>query len=734
MTNAESAGAKTRTKGASGAANAQLGRLERLQGTDEGIFVLAVHSFMEGRLREIYHIDDESSGVYNEFGYPVTTFAAMLGRFLDDLISRSGGAYIDGFRSLKGLKDQHFDTNRVRHEFAALDSPSVEIATAGLLAFCSLSGIGSPEQLERIRAALSAWDERRTLHELSADNRRLSLLLKEDRTKAEKQLQKLAEYAAKEKKTEETARELEKVRAELAEAVGRADRKNSRVDELRAKQNELLRSLKEAETEKNRYKKEAETIGLLRRMTALTRTRSDYERSILRLMADQEEALEQIKYSRDFLIKGAAGTGKTLVLLKAIERAEEEAEKGKGRKSGSLALLTYTTTLAKYDKYIASLLRHAPEGSSIGTVNSFLADRLRELSSRYSISYDVFSALAKKLPVPGFTEKQLETEIDGFIWANSVDGEGYLSGKLKRQGMEKPLPKKQRALVWEAAEKLKASMLESGMLTRNLASCIISESAVPAGGGNPDLIFIDEAQDLPAVVIRALKSRAKKAVILAGDADQAIYQPGFSFKKAGVDIGGRTRILKNNFRNSVQIHEVAERFRLMGEAETDSRPVAARDGPMPELFEYGAEDDAFKLIQNRLRLFIDGLDYAPENICVAAPLKSEVAKVSAALSEAGYSVSDIHTDDFDFAQKGSVCVSTLNSVKGLDFPVMILYLPRLHGYADNFGAEEGGRIKRNLVYVGMTRAMEQLTVVVPSVTSDEVLIDVKKSFAGQKSE
>ena len=61
-----------------------------------------------------------------------------------------------------------------------------------------------------------------------------------------------------------------------------------------------------------------ETVGSL---TSYTRTRLDFERDITRLTPEQQDVLDSISLTNDFLIKGGAGTGKTLVLIKALEKA-----------------------------------------------------------------------------------------------------------------------------------------------------------------------------------------------------------------------------------------------------------------------------------------------------------------------------------------------------------------------------------------------------------------------------
>jgi superfamily I DNA/RNA helicase len=83
-------------------------------------------------------------------------------------------------------------------------------------------------------------------------------------------------------------------------------------------------------------------------------------------------------------------------------------------------------------------------------------------------------------------------------------------------------------------------------------------------------------------------------------------------------------------------------------------------------------------------------------------------------------------DGFDFEEKGSVRLSTLHSSKGLDFPVVLLYLPYLpkqQGLSD----VSTRTMLVNLLYVGMTRAMDNLNVFVKK-TGDEVVKKLLESF------
>ncbi len=73
-----------------------------------------------------------------------------------------------------------------------------------------------------------------------------------------------------------------------------------------------------------------------------------------------------------------------------------------------------------------------------------------------------------------------------------------------------------------------------------------------------DHIFIDEAQDLQQVQLQVLKYIAKKSFIVAADKGQKIYKTSFTWKEIGLNaIGNRTKILKESYRSTKQIIQLA---------------------------------------------------------------------------------------------------------------------------------------------------------------------------------
>src|SRR5690606_21291188 len=112
---------------------------------------------------------------------------------------------------------------------------------------------------------------------------------------------------------------------------------------------------------------------------------------------------------------------------------------------------------------------------------------------------------------------------------------------------------------------------------------------------------IDEAQDISVSQLRffaALAGGKSNGIFFAGDLGQRIFQPPFSWKSLGVDVRGRSRSLRVNYRTSHQIRKQAdlllgpEVVDVDGIREGRSDTVSVFNGPPPMIREWsddGAE-------------------------------------------------------------------------------------------------------------------------------------------------
>ena len=78
-----------------------------------------------------------------------------------------------------------------------------------------------------------------------------------------------------------------------------------------------------------------------------------------------------------------------------------------------------------------------------------------------------------------------------------------------------------------------------------------------------DAAVVDEAQDISIAQLRFLAALAggrPNGLFFSGDLGQRIFQQPFSWKALGVDVRGRSKTLRVNYRTSHQIREQADRL------------------------------------------------------------------------------------------------------------------------------------------------------------------------------
>ena len=116
---------------------------------------------------------------------------------------------------------------------------------------------------------------------------------------------------------------------------------------------------------------------------------------------------------------------------------------------------------------------------------------------------------------------------------------------------------------------------------------------------------VDEAQDISVAHLRffaALGADRPNALFFAGDLGQRIFQQPFSWKSLGVDIRGRSRNLRVNYRTSHQIRQQADRLLgpemsdVDGNSEDRSDTISVFNGPAPVIRVLKNESEEIKSV------------------------------------------------------------------------------------------------------------------------------------------
>ncbi len=706
-----------------------------MQGVDEGVFTLSVFSTIEAYLRETLGNEVSRETRFNEL--------------VEKFRSRHSRHNPKEYKLFKDIKSNHFNTNEVRHRFGNLSLEEANAATYLLKEFSSIFNLPNQDAVAALARNLSAWDNRRspaeTAMELEKANRKLELLSRQNDDMAGK----VSQMDEAQKELEKLESQLNAMRIDYEQQIEKNKKDKAKIDELRQKKHsaeeEGRKAQKELREQLAKLSDAQEYIANLRRMASYTKTRYDYEQSLVRLTAEQESIVKQVNFGHDFLVKGSAGTGKSLVLLKTLEKLILENESQLFKERNLLALVTFSRSLEKYNRYVASLMNihatDAADGAASGstdknmimTSESFLCRILKDAFPGVRTCYGTEKCLEDSPCVrDNPLGKEIWPELEKLILPSFVTKEKYYDGGYSRTGMKKPLKSEQRVKVWEAVDAIfaeweKKESQSVPYLTYKLLRKISSgEYSIPEQL-MVDYLFVDEAQDLTAASLRVLKLSTRKSMILAGDGDQSVFQPGFTWSQAGIDVSGRTRILHTNFRSTDQINAAAERYRaLIKGCDPDNAPQTFRMGPPVELHEDATEDKSFSSMVGTVRMCMDMLGYEPENICLIAPQKKQLDKLQSLLKDTlGLESKTVNSDDFDFARPGVVRLATMQSCKGLDFPVVLFYIDHRAHFLSMLDDSVADKMNRNMIYTAMTRAIELLHVFMPEKVSEGPVGDLK---------
>ena len=685
-------------------ADANLGRIESLVGADPGVFALACDSFLEGLAVHL--------------GAPAGEGVSFRDK-LDHLLYVTG-AGSPALRELRSLARQFRDfrrhTNGVRHRFTALDTEEVIAVQERFRRFLTASGFSHPVIARLAEAVEEAWADRTPRTQYRRELRALRLEANRARSDNRSLRERIADFETAQANYDQAAGELARLSARVSELEARKGSDRSRIDELRQQLFQATERARSTARELEQEQPTAAYVEYLARATTLTRTRSDYERSVLNLSPEQEQIVAAIGERGDYLVRGPAGTGKTLVLMHAVQRERERIQAELGFDDhAQLGIFTFNKSLARFNRYLATILGTDATELTIqhadALIEAHAADCGLEVVHARKELQEWYGSSPTVLPAD-----QLVTEVEEFILANDLTREQYVDEVIPRRGLASPLRREQRSEVWAAAEAAWQRMQADGRVSKQRAVQILLRRAEEDETWRQQRqfrrIFLDEAQDLTAVELAYFATLSRNGTIICGDEQQRLYRFGGSFSRSGIAIRNRSRTLRTNYRNTVEICAFSEEYRqrVSGiDVSEHGEGTAFRHGPEPEIYISADADAMWALVVDRLQFFTEQLGYEPEQIALLAPTRKFLGKAQRLLEAAGLGTCSVLEEDFDFEHAEGVRLSTLHSAKGLEFPVVFLLLPLV--LQDRSVEEDEAVIRlRNLIYVSLTRAMDNLQI------------------------
>ena len=444
------------------------------------------------------------------------------------------------------------------------------------------------------------------------------------------------------------------------------------------------------------------------------------------LHPEQRQWVER-DYSGPARVSGSAGTGKTIV---ALHRAVFLA---RANPNARVLLTTFSDTLANALRtQLKRLVSHEPRLAERIDVHSINALGIRlykghfgqaNLATREAI-LELLSTASNEGGNHKFSLHFLHTEWDQVVDAWQLESwEPYRD--VARLGRKTRLPEKQRATLWAIFDQVCSGLAAKNLLTYSGLFSRLATAMTHTKNPPFDFAVVDEAQDITISHLRffaALGGNRPNALFFAGDLGQRIFQQPFSWKALGVDIRGRSRTLRVNYRTSHQIRMQADR--LLGPEVTDvdgnteerRGTVSVFNGPTPTIRVLdNLEDETTAVRTWLLEHRAEGV--LPHEMGVFVRSERELDRARAAVEEAGlpFNILDENVE----TTSGHVSISTMHLAKGLEFRAVVVMacddevIPlqkRIETVADDTDLEEVYNTERHLLYVACTRARDHLLV------------------------
>lgn len=440
----------------------------------------------------------------------------------------------------------------------------------------------------------------------------------------------------------------------------------------------------------------------------------------------EQRRLVERDYSGPARVSGSAGTGKTIVALhRAVHLARTNPD-------ARVLLTTFSEALANSLRTkLKRLLSNEPRLAERIDVHSLDSIGLRLYRSHLGAPRIAASDVVQKLlseaaahQATKFGPRFLRAEWDEVVDAWQLrTWEAYRD--VARLGRKTRLPAAQREVLWWIFEDVQTALAGEGLITMPELFTSLAGAVKSSRRTIFDVIVVDESQDLSPSHLRlfaALGRGRQNSLFFAGDLGQRIFQQPFSWKSLGVEVRGRSRTMRVNYRMSHQIRTRADR--LLGPVVTDvdgnvedrSDTVSVFNGPPPSVQTLGSAGEEIESVAAWMKeKTASGI--LPHEFGVFVRSADQLPRAQASVTSSGMRF--VVLDKLVDPVSGSVAVSTMHLAKGLEFRAVAVMacddevIPlqeRIESVGDDADLKEVYETERHLLYVACTRARDHLLV------------------------
>jgi superfamily I DNA/RNA helicase len=434
-------------------------------------------------------------------------------------------------------------------------------------------------------------------------------------------------------------------------------------------------------------------------------------------------------------VLGGAGTGKTVV---AMHRAKWLAQNRFTDPSDRILFTTFTRNLAVDIEANLKCICSPELMKRIRVVNldAWATEFLRQEGVETRMVYgEETEELWKQAYELAPVELGLPLSFYQEEWKDVVLGQDCQTLRdylvARRTGRGTRLSRPQRQTIWSVFEEYRNLLREKSLrepddAMRDAAKMITAKGkeALPFKS-----VIVDEAQDMSDAAFTLLRAIVGDArpndLFIVGDAHQRIYGKITVLSRCGIDIRGRSKKLRLNYRTTDEIRSWATEI-LKGmtvddlDGGTDSlkeyRSLMHGDAPIVKGF--NRLEDELKY----LKQFIEDIQTTEQKlagVCLVFRTNKLMEQYESQLKAMGLTTKKIRRNQPDNPLEEGIRISTMHRVKGLQFDYVLLpglnheTLPlksALDTCADKTSQTHMIAGERSLLHVAATRAKKQVLV------------------------
>jgi len=433
-------------------------------------------------------------------------------------------------------------------------------------------------------------------------------------------------------------------------------------------------------------------------------------------------------------VLGGAGTGKTVA---AMHRARWLAQNVFTGENDRILFTTFTRNLAADIKDNLGKICSENTMRRIDVVNldRWVSDFLKRNSYNYDIDYGRRIA---PLWDKALNMKPANIDLpDSFYreeWERVIQPQGITSIaeyiKASRLGRGIRLNRKIREAIWPVFEEYRILLNEHGLKEADDAMRDARLLLETKGSILPyRTIIVDEAQDMGVQAFKLIRQMIpdtdKNDIFIVGDAHQRIYRHKVVLSRCDINIRGRGRKLRINYRTTDETRKWA--VKLLERMSFDDLDGGMDDhrgyksllkGISPEIRHFVSFKDEVEFIIQRLQQIETEGDSLKE-VCLVARNNDLLKQYQSAIGESGIETYLIRRSEAEDRRAKGLRLATMHRVKGLEFDQVIIagvndgiipYEGAGSDTSDPVVQRESDIRERALLYVSATRAKKEVVV------------------------